>query len=139
MAKIIRILFLVVLAISFSCEEQIIFVACSDCTEAEPTRTELVIKLDSNYSGDDPLINVYEGNLNDNILYDSFYAIGGASTVPVTLNKKYTITATYFISFNTYIVVNSVTPRVVYEKRQCDIPCYFVYDKTVDMRLKHIK
>jgi hypothetical protein len=139
MAKIIRILFLVLLVIFFSCEEQIIFVSCSDCTETEPTHTKLVIKLEGNYSGGDPLINVYEGNLNDNVLYDSFYAFGSESAIQVTLNKKYTITATYNISSNTFIVVDSATPRVVYEKRQCDIPCYFVYNKTVDMRLKHIK
>jgi len=64
------------------------------------------------------------------------------STMPVpyfvSINKKYTITATYFFGAK-YTAVNSVTPRVRYSKDQCDDPCYYVYDKTVNLKLKYLK
>jgi hypothetical protein len=56
----------------------------------------------------------------------------------VTLNKKYTLTATYNIQDNTYVVVDSATPRVRFDKDKCDDPCYLVYDKKLDLSLKGI-
>jgi len=84
-------------------------------------------------------INVYEGNIDDSVLYSSFKTSGTQTTIPVTLNKKYTVTATYYISDNYYIAVDSATPRVRFEKTQCDDPCYYVYDKKIDLRLKYTK
>jgi hypothetical protein len=57
----------------------------------------------------------------------------------VPINKKYTATATYYKSDIKYVAVDSATPRVKYDKNQCDDPCYFVYDRVVDLRLKYTK
>jgi hypothetical protein len=73
------------------------------------------------------------------ILYGSYSPSGTQAMIPVTINKKYTLTATYYIPGNYYITVNSVTPMVRYEKAQCDNPCYYVYDRIVDLRLKYTK
>ena len=59
------------------------------------------------------------------------------TTIPVTLNKKYTLTATYYQPDNYYVAIDAATPRVKFEKNQCDDPCYFVYDKEIDLRLKY--
>lgn len=146
MTKIKKTLFLIVLVISFSCEDQVLFVndrilliSCADCTTEEPLKTNLEVKLDRNYYGTDTRINVYEGNLSDSILYSTLIVSGTGTTIPVTMNKKYTVTATYYIPDDYYIAVNSATPRVVYDKKQCNAPCYYVYDKEVDLRLKHVK
>jgi hypothetical protein len=139
MKKIKKILFLIILAISFSCEDQPLFVKCPDCTSEEPVKTNLEIKIDINYFGAPTIIKIYEGNLSDSILYGSFNASGTNTTMPVVLNKKYTVTASYYVPDNFYIAVDSATPRVMYDKKQCDSPCYFVYDKVVDLRLKYAK
>ena len=139
MKKFIKILLLAILIISFSCEEQGLFVKCSECTAEEPVTTELEIKLDYGLYGAATLVNVYEGNLEDSILYHSYNVSGPSTTVPVNLNKKYTITATYYIAGNYYITVDSATPRVKYTRDQCDDPCYFVYDRIIDLRLKYSK
>ena len=121
----------------FSCEDQGLIVKCPDCVSDEPVKTNLDVKLDLNYMGMSVLVNVYEGNLEDSILYYTIGVNAEKTTIPVTLNKKYTITATYFQSGNYYVTIDAATPRVRYEKNQCDDPCYFVYDKEIDLRLKY--
>jgi len=65
-------------------------------------------------------------------------ASGPGFELPVSLNKKYTVTATYQIDGDTYIAVDSAFPRVKYTKEQCEDPCYFVYDRIVDLRIKYL-
>lgn len=136
MANIIKILLLLFLAILFSCEEQGLFVKCSECTTEEPLNILLDVKIDRNQFGAKTLINVYEGDLEDNVLYGSYTAAGSNTTIGVKINKKYTLTATYYVPDDNYVVVDSATPKVRYNKDQCDDPCYFVYDKVIDLRLK---
>jgi len=134
----LKLFLLVILVLSFSCEEQGFFVKCADCTSEEPVNTNLEIKLDLSNNGYYTLINIYEGNLEDSILYTSQQTnITYFLKVSVAINKKYTVTATYFIPDNYYTAIDSATPRVKYEKDQCDDPCYFVYDKVIDLRLKY--
>jgi len=138
MRIILKLFLLVILVLSFSCEEQGFFVKCADCTSEEPVNTNLEIKLDLSSNGYYTLINIYEGNLEDSILYTSQQTnITYFLKVSVAINKKYTVTATYFIPDNYYTAIDSATPRVKYEKDQCDDPCYFVYDKVIDLRLKY--
>ncbi|HUX59457.1 MAG TPA: hypothetical protein VMV77_20965 [Bacteroidales bacterium] len=136
--RIIRkfILFLI-LVFSFSCEEQGIFINCSDCVTEEPTKTDLEIKLDIGFYGAPKIINVYEGNLEDSVLYSSYEVSGTQKSIPVTINKKYTVTTTYIFPDKSYTAVDSATPRVRYSKDQCDDPCYFVYDRVCNLRLKY--
>jgi hypothetical protein len=137
--KINKIAFFLILVIAFSCEEQGLFIKCSDCIVDEPVETELEIKLDLGNFGALTLINVYEGNLEDSVLYSTKSVSGTRTTIPVKLNKMYTVTATYYKRDNLFVTVDSATPKVRYTKDQCDDPCYFVYDKTCDLRLKYTK
>ena len=114
-------------------------VKCTDCTAEEPLKTELVIKLDIGYYGAATPVNVYEGNLEDSILYSSTNASGEEIKIPVTINKKYTVTAKYYMPDNFYIAVDAATPKVRYDKEQCDDPCYFVYDRIINLRIKYSK
>ena len=138
MKNTFRILILLTFAFFFSCEEQGLFIKCTDCISEEPVNTNLEIKLGLSSNGYYTLVKIYEGNLEDSILYTSQSTnITYFLKVPVVINKKYTVTATYYIPDNHYTTVDSATPRVKYEKDQCDDPCYFVYDKVIDLRLKY--
>lgn len=130
-------LFLLV-AICFSCEDQRIFVNCSECGAEEPLDTYLEIKLEGYVAGP-VLINLYEGTLEDNVLYSSFTTSDPKTTVLVMVNKKYTVTATYNLPPNKYIAVDSAFPRVRYAKDQCKDPCYWVYDRVCNLKLKYTK
>jgi hypothetical protein len=139
MAHIQKILFLLFIVELFSCEKQGLIVKCPDCTTDEPLKINLNVKLDEGYSSSPTVINVYEGNLEDSVLYNSYQTTETQALIEVSLNKKYTITATYHIADDYYIAIDSATPRVRYDKTQCDNPCYFVYDKDINLRLKYTK
>lgn len=131
----VRLFLFLLLTACFSCEEYGLIINCPDCTENEPLDTNIDIKVDLN-PGTATLINVYEGNLEDSVLYSSYNTSASKTSVLVTINKKYTFTATYYILSDKYVAVDSATPRVKFNKDQCDNPCYFVYDRICDLRLK---
>ncbi len=135
----IKILLFTAFLFCFSCEDQGLIVKCPDCTSAEPLKTNLYVKLDDGFPHNQILVNIYEGNLEDSILYNTYIVTGTTINATVTLNKMYTVTATYSDGAKRYIAVDSATPRVKYDEDQCDDPCYFVYDKTVDLRIKYTK
>jgi len=136
MKRIFKLLFLFALTVLFSCEKQGLFVNCSDCATEEPINTKLEIKLDKAVYGTSTIITVYEGNLEDSIRYGSIFTYEKETTYTVSVNKKYAVTASYIINNKQYIAVDEATPRVKYTKDECDDPCYFVYDKVVNLRLK---
>ena len=118
----------------FSCED-VPIINCSDCLSEEPTNASVEIRIDGLRS--QIAIEVFSGNLEDMILYDSFQADGRELTITLPVNNKYTITATYIIDGKKYITVDSVFPRVKFSEDQCDDPCYYVYDRKVNLKLKY--
>ena len=133
----------------FSCEsdegalKDITFINCDECTADEPLRAEISIKLsDPNKFGSADnivLIDVYEGNLEDEVLFESIQTSSGGTSITLPVNKKYTVTANYYINNITYIAVNSITTRVKYTESSCDEPCYYTVPKSVNLKLKYIK
>lgn len=133
MKNAMKIFLLVMLIFLFSCEDKIVIVKCDDCMTDEPVKTDLRIKLESRNT----LITVYEGNIEDSIVYARKNYYGSNTTMQVTLNKKYTVTAIYETQGAQYIAIDAATPEVRYEKNKCDDPCYFIYDRDIDLRLKY--
>lgn len=137
MKHITKILVLLLFSVGFSCEKNGIFVKCEDCIKDEPFDTRLEIRLDADINSG-AIITVYEGNIEDNIIYTTFKVTTAEETsVVVFLNRKYTVSAKYLISDTNYIVVDSATPRVTYDDMKCDEPCYYIYDSDVDLKLKN--
>lgn len=135
----IKIFLGIIFIFCLACKDQGVIIKCPDCVAEEPLKTILDVNLDSSYSGYVTIIKVYEGNIEDSIIYDSFNTTSSNTKISVTLNKKYTVSATYHVSDNYYVAIDSATPRVKFEKSQCDNPCYFIYDKNIDLRLKYTK
>lgn len=136
MKNMYRLFFLAIVALLFSCEDTPWYTDCSDCTAEEPGTANLVVKLTAT---DLPIIiRIYEGDLQDSVLYSITEDFrGNKYKKQVALNKKYTVTAEYRINDNIYLAIDSCTPRVKYTKDQCNEPCYFLYDRIVDLRLKY--
>jgi hypothetical protein len=136
MKKTLRIITFFLLSIALSCDDQSFFVQCSDCVPDEPVTAELNAELDpDNFYG--ALIEIWEGNVEDSILYGSYTSVSRTFTQSVTINKKYTITATYYVSDDIFIAVDSATPRVKYDKSSCDDACYYIYDTKFNLKLKY--
>jgi hypothetical protein len=136
-------LFFILLMICFSCEDTTCytcdengwFLKCSECNQEEPVSAILNIKLTDTES---PVhLMVYEGELEDGVVYGSVQTGGTECSFTVPLNKKYTVTAEYLINGITYISVDMLTPRVKYVEDQCNNPCYFVYDRKINLSLKY--
>ena len=128
-------LLFVIMALLFSCEEALI-INCSECFADEPDETYLEIKLDVIAPG--VIVNIYTGNLEDNIKFATYKTYSKNSYYKVPLNKSYTVTAEYIISGVSYIAVNQVKPRVTFSEEQCTDPCYYVYDRIVKLKLKDV-
>lgn len=143
-------IFFIYLAFSllFSCENEellrdISFIDCNKCTADEPFTAEIRIKLSDPYrfgSADEMiLIDIFEGNLEDDVIFSSYQTSSNETSISLPINKKYTIRAAYYIDNETYFAVNSVTPRVKYNESSCDEPCYYTTPGSLNLRLKHTK
>jgi hypothetical protein len=133
------ILAFVLMTLLFSCEElRLLTVNCEECYPDDLTMVDIKIKVDSRFG--EAQVRIYEGNLEDNVLYDYLRLTGESTTVKVPVNKKYTLTATYY-SYDGYyyVAVDAVTPHVKYDKNSCDEPCYYAYNNTVNLKLKYTK
>jgi hypothetical protein len=139
MTKIIKLVSIAAIMVLFSCEESGIITKCPDCTTEEPTTATLEVKLDLSFYSQTVKVEVYEGNIEDSVLFRTVYVVRSKTEFEVPLNKKYTLTAKYYIPGDYYVAIDSATPKVKYDKDQCDDPCYFVYDRIIDLRLKSTK
>lgn len=135
--KTINIFIFLFLCLGFSCEKSNVLVICSECTSQEPKTTDLTIKLDSDFTH--TIVKVYEGNIEDSILIRTLTTNLSETTVSVSINKLYTLTATYQKGAKSYVAIDSARPGVKYDEQQCDNPCYFVYGKTVNLKIKYFK
>lgn len=130
------ILFLVV-AVCFSCEERgTLLSECADCYIEEPQDADIRVKLEGGFEKGSTLC-IYEGNLDDSILYMKYFVFGTEKVVSLPVNQKYTMTAEYHYPDRTVIAVNSVVPRVIFNKNSCDEPCYYVSNRSINLRLKY--
>jgi hypothetical protein len=136
MKKALRVILFFILCVALSCEDKGLIVQCSDCVPDEPVSVELNAELDPDHFYG-ALIEIWEGNIEDSIRYGSYTSLNRTFTQSVTINKKYTITATYYISDDIFIAVDSATPRVKYDKTSCDDPCYYIYDTKLNLKLKY--
>lgn len=139
MKNILRSIFLIFLISITSCEENGMFVICQECVQDEPVFAEIEIKLDIQEFGSPVTINVYDGNIEEGVINKIHIAGGSKTTIELRVNKRYTFSAVYSTPEGTYTVIDSALPRVSYNKDQCDDPCYYVYDRVVNLRLKYTK
>jgi hypothetical protein len=136
MKPLTRILSFMIIVAVFSCEDSGWFTNCSDCTIDEPEEANLIIKLSE--PGMPVTVRIFEGELDDSVLYDIAPDFRGTEfRRNVILNKKYTVTAEYMVNENSYFAVDACTPRVKYTEDKCDDPCFFLYDRVLDLRLKY--
>jgi|WetSurMetagenome_2_1015567.scaffolds.fasta_scaffold00375_22 hypothetical protein len=115
-------------------------VVCNDCVSDPNGNCKLIIHLSligDNHSNIP--VKIYEGPVeNNNLLFEtSMYLDYGEFTVMP--DKEYTVTASYNIGGKKYIAVDSTRPKIMYDDSSCDVPCYYVYDNEINLRLKYTK
>ena len=125
----------IVISVLFSCEE-ITIIDCTECVTIEPSVALLEIKLEENQQG--ARITIYQGNLEDNMIFRQFNSFSKVVYQEVPLNKSYTIKADYARDNIMLTAVNVVQPRVKYVEDKCTEPCYYTYDLKVNLQLKYL-
>lgn len=126
-------------ALLFSCEKNII----NDCGECYPDgihrATLIILYRNSDYIPVNPIVKLYEGAVEDGIKVAEFYIDSPTSylTYDALLYKDYTATLEFTLDGRSYITTAGACPQVGYDDTSCDEPCWFVYNNTVDLRLRY--
>lgn len=148
--KILKIILaFLIFTVGFSCENKelaltnIAFINCSECSIEEPLNATVKLKLVDPFKFGEasPVIqiDIYEGNIDDEVLFKSIQTTSTETSINLPVNKKYSFAAIYFIQGNTYVVVNSATPGIKYTDSMCDEPCYYTVPRSVNLVLKYTK
>jgi hypothetical protein len=127
------IVFLLLTAL-FSCEETAhFFMNCQDCLDSEPLEVSLVVR--TNPKGWATIeISVYEGKLDDGLLFSSFYSGVAEFKISVPANREYTLTAKYESQESTFVAVDAVRPVVRLDDSSCEDLCYWVSGNIVNLK-----
>lgn len=138
MKTVSRILIFIIGTVLFSCEKPLWILRCHDCVEKEPSTVTIVVRLNpSSLTNHSTEIKVYSGHTEGDILLGEYTTFAEKWYHTVPLNKKYTISASYYNSGRYYTATGSVLPGVRYEENLCDAPCYITYDYKLDLRIKY--
>lgn len=138
----IRIIFVLLffscLTLIFSCEENGAIVNCNDCLLEEPFDATINVKLTSfNESNFTNTVIVYEGNIEEGNVLMIFTTVNESISFTVPLNKKYTVTSSFYSAGNYYTTVDAFIPRVKYDRNSCDQPCYYIYGTKLNLKRKY--
>lgn len=118
-----------------ACEE-IELIDCSKCELIEPTTCNLQIELGEVLGGSPYDVTIYRGTIEDGVvIYNT--SINSSFYYTVSLNSEYTVTATVVINGKEYTAVDSTRPRVDVITDKCEETCYYVVDRTVNLKLKY--
>jgi hypothetical protein len=132
--------FLLSLVLCFSCEKSFPgMINCSECSDNEPIRINLKLKFSAHYYHIDIKLDIFEGNVEDSVIYQSFSTVKTSTTISVPKNKHYSLVAKYYLPEGTFLVINSVFPTVKYDETECEKVCYYVVGNVVDLRLRYPK
>lgn len=126
-------------ALLLSCEENIV----KDCRDCYPGRIEtasLIIKYGStDYIPVNPKLTLYEGAVEDGIILAE-YSIDDhflSFSYDALLYKDYTATLEFTLDGRKYITTAGACPQLGYDDTSCEEPCWFVYNNTLDLRLRY--
>jgi hypothetical protein len=139
MKSSIRFIAVCILITAFSCQKGDLFQSrCANCFTAEPIEADIEVSLTPySYSNNPTSVSIYEGSLEDSILFQRFETTSSSWVHTLVINKTYTFVARYYRNGTFYEAINSVTPTVKYEKFLCANKCYRVIGNQCDLRIKY--
>ena len=122
----------------FSCEKGYI----TDCNECYTELPDVYLRVyinGSDFVPSSPLVTLYEGAMEDNIILTQYYVDGFPTYVSfqALLYKDYTATLEFTLDGQKYLTIDAACPQVRYDETACDEPCYYIYDNIIDLRLRY--
>jgi len=107
----------------------------SDCNTTEPFNVKLEISLTNNDDFPENNLTLYDGYIEDGIIYDTFTVQSNYFEIEVPVNRRYSAKVMYISNSDTIIAVDG-TKIVKNSKVNCDSICWTVSGKTLDLTLK---
>ncbi len=129
---------LILLILTGSCEEKVYTgdVNCDECYTEKPQYADLIINLTIENRFGDVVVDVFEGELENNqvvatdtVYYSPFYAY-------VKANKKYAVRATYRKGTKTLSVIDGTKLKVMLVRGECDEDCYVIEGESLDATIR---
>jgi S-adenosylmethionine hydrolase len=134
----LTLVFLFLLILTGSCGEKVYTgnVNCDECYTEKPQNTDLIIDLTIANRFGDVVVNVYEGELEDNklvltdtVFFTPYYAY-------VKVDKKYAVRAEYKKGSETLYVVDGTKLKVLLVRGECDEDCYVIEGESMNATIK---
>lgn len=127
-----------VLLLTMNTCEELRPVQCDSCYEEIPSNIYLEVELSVEMTYRLPaIVTIYEGPIEDNVVLDVLETNSRMFRYPALKYKDYTFTVEYEIKDRNYIVVASARPEIIYDDSSCSVPCYYVINNYVDLRLRY--
>ncbi len=129
---------LLLLIITGSCEEKVYTgdVDCDECYTEKPQYADLIIDLTIANRFGNVIVNVYEGEVEDNQIvltdtvdYSPFYAY-------VKADKKYAVRAEYKKGSKTLYSVDGTKLKVLLVRGECGDDCYVIEGESMNATIK---
>lgn len=109
---------------------------CSECYTEEPSHTWVDLNVTINAENPEVPITIYVGPPENEVIYSYDLANETPYKVKVENETAYTVKAEYRVDGRSRIVFNKIKTKIFYDYESCSEPCYWVSDKTVNLRIK---
>jgi hypothetical protein len=110
---------------------------CSECYTEEPSHSWVNLKVTIDVENPEVPITIYVGQPENEVIYSYELANETPYKVQVENETAYTVKAEYRVDGRSRIVFNQIKTKMYYDYESCSEPCYWVSDKTVNLRIKN--
>jgi RNA polymerase subunit RPABC4/transcription elongation factor Spt4 len=110
---------------------------CSECYTEEPSHSWVDLKVTIDVENPEVPITIYVGPPENEVIYSYELANETPYKVQVKNETAYTVKAEYRVDGRSRIVFNQIKTKMYYDYESCSEPCYWVSDKTVNLRIKN--
>jgi hypothetical protein len=122
-----------------ACDEKIFTsdVNCEECYSDKPDSIDLIIHITLNDQFSEIPVLLYQGDIDNGILIDTFFCFADPATIIVEANNKYSARAIYQTDDRTVMVVDGTKGDRQLRKvsSQCDVPCWIIEDDELKLKL----
>ena len=123
-----------------ACQEKIFTdsVDCKDCFAQKPDSVDLILNITLNKEFDTIPVVLYQGNIDNGHLIDTFDCFGNPAYIWVKANEEYSAKAIYATPEKTIIAVDGTKQKLKHVTSACDNnPCWVIEGVKLSLELKH--
>lgn len=125
------------LSVPFACEEKILFVDCSQCSQQYPQAVEVSIRFTIDEENPEVSYTVYCGTVENGEVVFEGKSVSTSYKAYLDIDCYYSVKAEYHRNGVRIYAVDGKELRTRKEESACDEPCYVIIGDKFDVRLKY--